>query len=113
MIIMKGITSIVLAAVIGAIILLVSIVFSAFTGGSHSDSLFGWQGDSLLSGIDSLVTGVYNGMVFISSWVTIGVMLFVYVGMQGMFLYIYIRVFRVVRNVRRDMMNVLNELLNI
>lgn len=86
----KGVTSALL--VVGFVILLVgvSMAVSFFTGGGRqSAGLFGWQDIPLLSGIENFFTVVYNSMVVISSWVTIAVLMIIFLGVQGAFLFAY------------------------
>jgi hypothetical protein len=90
---MKGIAITSILA-IGGILILVALVFSMFTGGATSSGLFGWQG-TVLEGVESFFTGIYNIMVVISSWVTIGILFTIFLAVQGAFIFLYYQLFRI------------------
>ena len=91
---MKGIIGVSTILIIGMLIVGVSLFFSFFTGGEYSGGLFGWSGVPLLSGIEAFVTGVYNILVFVATWVTIGILGVLFIGIQAFFIYIYYRLIR-------------------
>lgn len=110
---MKGFMS--LAMIAGVAILLTggAFLFSAFSGGSQSSGLFGWSDTPLLAGVESFITGVYNVVVIISSWVTILVLLVVFLGVQGAFVYAYYRFGKFALHFKRDFEKIIDELLDV
>jgi hypothetical protein len=103
-----------LTAVLGIIVLLVGVMllFSFFTGGSRSVSILGMQG-TVFAGMDSFITGIYNTMVVVSSWVQIFILFVLFVGIQGVFVYFYYRVGKILLTFRKDVEGILDELLDV
>jgi len=89
----KGIAPLMLAGLIGILLIFAMLGFSFFSGGVYSGGLFGWGNIPILSGIESFLTGIYNLVVFIATWVTISVLGMVFIGLQGFFVYIYYKLF--------------------
>lgn len=104
----KGIIGISTVLIIGMLLVGATMMFSFFSGGEYSGGLFGWSEIPLLSGIESFVTGVYNILVFIATWVTIGVLGVLFLGTQVFFVYIYYRIFKLVFEHK----NIFDEFLN-
>jgi len=98
---------------IAAVLVFASLAFSFFSGGSRSSSLLGWQGEPFLAGIDSFVTGIYNIMVYISSWVAIFVLLVGFLGVQLMFGYAYLKVVQFFLQFREGFKKIMDDLLDI
>jgi hypothetical protein len=85
----KGIAPLMLAGLIGILLIFAMLGFSFFSGGVYSSSIFGWGDIPILSGIESFLTGIYNLLVFIATWVTISVLGMVFIGLQAFFIFIY------------------------
>jgi hypothetical protein len=110
---MKGfVISLTMVLVIAIGLVLVMLAFSFFSGGSRSTSVLGMQG-TLLAGIDSFVTGIYNVMVVVASWVTIFVLFTGFLLVQGIFVYFYYRVGKIVWTFKDDAKKIVDELLNV
>lgn len=92
----KGIIGVSTVLIIGLLLVGAMMVFSFFGGGEYSEGLFGWSGIPLLEGVESFVTTVYNIVVFVATWVTIGVLGVLFIGVQAFFLYIYYRAFKLI-----------------
>lgn len=88
---MRGIAVAGLVVVFAGFMIALSLFTSAFTGGRTSSGLFGWQGTAL-EGVENFFTGVYNIFVVTASWITIFILLMVFLGVQGAFLYLYYRI---------------------
>lgn len=99
--------------IIAVILVGVMMAFSFFSGGVRSTGLFGWGDVALLSGVEDFVTGVYNAVIIVSSWVSIFVLFGVFFGIQGLFVYAYLKVLMLVLSFRRDFEKILDELLDI
>jgi len=111
---MRGfIISITTVAIIAVIFMLIALVFSAFTGGARSSGLFGWSDTPLLSGIEGFITGIYNTMVYVSSWMTIFVLFGAFLGIQVIFVYAYYKAITFVAQFREGFKKVMDELLNV
>lgn len=106
----KGIIGISTILIIGVLLVGVTMMFSFFSGGEYSGGLFGWADIPLLSGIESFVTGVYNIVVFIATWVTIGVLGVFFIGFQAFFIYIYYRIFKILLEHKNMFDEFLNEI---
>jgi hypothetical protein len=89
----KGIAPLLLAGLIGILLIFAMLGFSFFSGGNYASTLFGWGNIPILSGIDSFLTGMFNLVVFIATWVTISVLGMVFIGLQGFFVYLYYKLF--------------------
>lgn len=98
---------------IGAVLTVIMLAFSFFSGGTRSTGLFGWSDTPLLSGMESFITGVYNIMVYISSWVTIFVLFTIFLGVQLVFGYAYYKAITFVSQFREGFKKVMDELLNV
>jgi hypothetical protein len=110
---MRGfIVSITMVAVIAVVLVLVMLAFSFFTGGSRTGSVLGMQG-TMLAGLDNIITGIYNSMIVLASWVTIFVLLGIFLGVQGVFVYFYYRVGKILWTFKDDVEKIVNELLNV
>lgn len=110
---MKGfVVSLTMVAVIAVVLVFVMLAFSFFAGGTRTSSVLGMQG-TLLAGLDNIITGIYNTMIVISSWVTIFVLLGVFLVVQGLFVYFYYRVGKIVWTVKDDVKKIVDELLNV
>lgn len=110
---MKGIAPLLVAGGIGLLLITLMLGFSFFSGGVYSGGLFGWGNIPILSGIESFVTGVYNLLVFIATWVTIGTFGIIFIGLQGFFIYIYYKIFTFIyahKNIVDEFMNRIAEL---
>jgi hypothetical protein len=110
---MKGfVVSLTVVAGIAVVLLFVMLAFSFFTGGSRTSSVLGMQG-TLLEGIDNLVTGIYNSMIVLASWVTIFVLLGVFLAVQGIFIYFYYQLGKIFWTFKDDVEKIVDELLNV
>jgi len=110
---MKGIAPLLMAGLIGILLIFAMLGFSFFSGGNYSGGLFGWGNIPILSGIESFLTGIYNLVVFIATWVTISVLGMVFIGLQGFFIYIYYKLFMFIyahKNVVEEFFNKIAEL---
>jgi hypothetical protein len=105
---MKGIAITSILALSGVIIL-IGLGFSMFTGGNISSGLFGWQG-TVLEGVEIFFTNVYNTIVVISGWMTIGVMGIIFIAIQGVFIYFYYKLFQIARIFKPAVERILKEI---
>ena len=88
----KGFAALGILLVVAGLMIGLSLLTSAFTGGRTSSGIFGWQGIEGLEGIENFFTGIYNIFVVTASWITIFILLMVFLGVQGAFLYFYYRI---------------------
>lgn len=101
-------------AIIGFVFILVFLVAGLFSGGgSHSDTLLGWGGVPLLAGIDSFITGIYNLFIYLSLWVTIGLLGVILLGVQVGLLFFYYKVLSYMWSFKDAIKNIIDELLDI
>jgi hypothetical protein len=111
---MRGfIVSLSTVLIIAILFMGIMLVFSFFTGGARSTGLFGWGDQTLLAGVEDFVTGIYNSLIVVSGWVTITVLLLVFVGIQGAFVYGYYKLLKFALSFREDFRKILDELLDI
>jgi hypothetical protein len=111
---MRGfIISLSAVVILAVIFMLIALVFAGLSGGTQSGGLFGWKDTPFLAGIETFITGVYNVMVVISSWVTIFVLFTVLLGVQGIFIYLYLKLGQVLWSVKDDINRILDELLDV
>jgi hypothetical protein len=105
---MKGIALTSILA-IGGILIVIALAFAMFTGGQVSTGLFGWQG-TVLEGVEEFFTSVYNTVVVLSSWMSIGVLTVLFVGIQGVFIYGYYKLAQIAMVFQPTMNKILKEL---
>jgi len=86
---MKGLAGLTMAVGLIALFILISLGVSFFSGGHQSTGLFGWGSDSILAGVETFFTNIYNTIIIVGSWVTIFVLLVVFVAVQGVFVFFY------------------------
>lgn len=89
---MKGIAGITMAVGLIAFFILISLGVAFFSGGHQSAGLFGWGSDSILAGVETFITNIYNAIIIVGSWVTIFVLLVVFVAVQGLFIFFYYKI---------------------
>jgi len=95
--------------VIGGLLILLTLGFSFFSGGNAASSLFGWQG-TILAGVENFFLSVYNIMVVISGWVTIGILGVIFIGVQVVFVYFYYKLFQIISVFQPTVRRILDEL---
>ena len=84
-----------------------------FSGMPRSAGLFGWSDTPILSGVEIFFTAIYNAMVFVASWIRLFVLFVVFLAIQGVFVYVYYRIGKIVLQFRHDFEKILDELLDI
>jgi len=91
---MNGVAGMTLALGLIAMLIVGSIFLSAFTGGHQSEGLFGWEGIPILEGIEAFFTSIYNTAILFSQWITITILLIVFLAVQVAFVFFYYKAFK-------------------